>query len=306
MSEAGAAAEWSDCMKKRTAGEKCFTIINTAILILIVFISVYPLWHVMMASFSENTEVLRHRGLLLWPLGKINIGAYEVVFQNPMVVRGYLNTIFVVVVGCSVNIFMTCIAAYVLSRRDFMWRRFLTVMIVITMYFSGGLIPFYFTVKDLHLDGSLWSLIIPVSINAFNLIILRTSFEGVPESLLESARIDGARHFSILFKIVVPLTLPAIAVMILYYGVAHWNSWFNAMIFLRTNRESYPLQLVLREILLQNTMQDSVSINTDNRPDIGETVRYALIMVATVPILCIYPFLQKYFVKGVLVGAVKE
>ncbi len=293
-------------MNKRTTGERIFTVLNSMVLVIIVFISLYPLWHVMVASFSENTEVLRHRGLMLWPVGHMNLDAYNVVFQNPMVLRGYGNTLFVVVMGCFINIIMTCIAAYVLSRHEFMWRRFLTAMIVITMYFSGGLIPFYFTVKELGLNGTLWALIIPVAINPFNLIILRTSFEGVPNSLVESARIDGARHFTVLFRIVVPLSLPSIAVIILYYGVAHWNNWFHAMIFLQTAREKYPLQLILREILLQNTMQDSTAINMDNRPDIGETVRYALIMVATVPILFVYPFLQKYFVKGVLIGAVKE
>ena len=287
-------------------GERVFSVINTIVLVAIVFISLYPIWHVIVASFSNNTELLRHRGILLWPVGEPSLDAYNIVFQNPMVTKGYLNTIFVVVVGSFVNIVMTCIAAYVLSRKEFMWRRLLTMMIVITMYFSGGLIPFYFTVRDLNLDGSLWSLIIPSAINAFNLIILRTSFDGVPESLIESARMDGARHFTVLFKIVVPLCLPSIAVIILYYGVAHWNDWFNAMIFLGTEREKYPLQLILREILLQNTMQDSAAVNTDNRPDIGETVRYALIVVATIPVLFVYPFLQKYFVKGVMVGAVKE
>lgn len=293
-------------MIKRTMGERVFSVINTIVLVAIVFISLYPIWHVIVASFSNNTELLRHRGILLWPVGEPSLDAYNIVFQNPMVTKGYLNTIFVVVVGSFVNIVMTCIAAYVLSRKEFMWRRLLTMMIVITMYFSGGLIPFYFTVRDLNLDGSLWSLIIPSAINAFNLIILRTSFDGVPESLIESARMDGARHFTVLFKIVVPLCLPSIAVIILYYGVAHWNDWFNAMIFLGTEREKYPLQLILREILLQNTMQDSAAVNTDNRPDIGETVRYALIVVATIPVLFVYPFLQKYFVKGVMVGAVKE
>lgn len=293
-------------MIKRTMGERVFSVINTIVLVAIVFISLYPIWHVIVASFSNNTELLRHRGILLWPVGEPSLDAYNIVFQNPMVTKGYLNTIFVVVVGSFVNIVMTCIAAYVLSRKEFMWRRLLTMMIVITMYFSGGLIPFYFTVRDLNLDGSLWSLIIPTAINAFNLIILRTSFDGVPESLIESARMDGARHFTVLFKIVVPLCLPSIAVIILYYGVAHWNDWFNAMIFLGTEREKYPLQLILREILLQNTMQDSAAVNTDNRPDIGETVRYALIVVATIPVLFVYPFLQKYFVKGVMVGAVKE
>ncbi len=268
-------------------------------------VCLYPIWHVLMASVSDNVEMMRYQGILIWPKG-FDLSAYGVVKQNPAILRGYLNTLFVLTVGSTLNIIMTSIAAYILSRRDFILSKPLMIMIVITMYFGGGLVPFYFTVKDAGLDGSLWAIIIPRVINTFYLIILRTAFMSLPDSLEEAARVDGASHIGILFKIVIPLSMPTIAVLILYYGVGHWNSWFDAMIFLRTERERYPLQLVLREILLQNTMADSTVINSDNRPDIGETVKYALIIVSTVPILCIYPFLQKYFVKGVLVGSVKE
>ena len=290
---------------KRKPSEQVFDVFNFLFLSFIVVISFYPIWHALVASFSSNAEVMRHQGALLWPVGKMNTGAYKVVFENPAVLRGYFNTLFILVVGCTVNIVMTSLAAYILSRKDFMFAKPMMIMIVITMYFSGGLIPFYFTVKDMGMDGSLWALIIPTAINTFYLVILKTSFQGIPDSLEEAAKVDGARHLAILFKVVLPLSMPTIAVLILYYGVGHWNSWFNAMIFLRSEREKYPLQLVLREILLQNTMADSTRINSDNAPDIGETVKYALIIVSTVPILLVYPFLQKYFVKGVLVGAVK-
>lgn len=290
---------------KKTVPEIIFDIFNYIALSAIVIISLYPIWHAFVASFSSNAEMMRHQGVLLWPIGKISIEAYKVVFENPAVLRGYFNTMFVLVVGCTVNIVMTSIAAYILSRKDFMLVKPMMIMIVITMYFSGGLIPFYFTVKDMGMDGTLWALIIPSAINTFYLIILKTAFLGIPDSLEEAAKVDGARHIAILFKVVIPLSMPTIAVLILYYGVGHWNSWFRAMIFLRSEREKYPLQLVLREILLQNTMADSTRINSDNAPDIGETVKYTLIIVSTVPILMVYPFLQKYFVKGVLVGAVK-
>lgn len=290
---------------KKTVPEIIFDIFNYIALSAIVIISLYPIWHAFVASFSSNAEMMRHQGVLLWPIGKISIEAYKVVFENPAVLRGYFNTMFVLVVGCTVNIVMTSIAAYILSRKDFMLVKPMMIMIVITMYFSGGLIPFYFTVKDMGMDGTLWALIIPSAINTFYLIILKTAFLGIPDSLEEAAKVDGARHIAILFKVVIPLSMPTIAVLILYYGVGHWNSWFHAMIFLRSEREKYPLQLVLREILLQNTMADSTRINSDNAPDIGETVKYTLIIVSTVPILMVYPFLQKYFVKGVLVGAVK-
>jgi len=292
-------------MKKKSNGEKAFDIFNIVILATIAFIAIYPLWHVLVASMSDNTEIMKHRGMLFNPIG-FTLDAYTVVFHYPMVLKGYLNTIFIVVVGCTINILMTSIGAYVLSRKDVMFLKAFLILIIITMYFGGGLIPLYFTVKELQLDGTLWALIIPVAINTFYLIIMKTAFSAIPDSLEESAKIDGASHITILFRIVLPLSLPTIAVMLLYYGVGHWNSWFNAMIFLRTKRELYPLQLVLREILLQNTMVDGTTMNLDNRPDIGETIKYALIIVATVPVLFVYPFLQKYFVKGVLIGAVKE
>ena len=180
------------------------------------------------------------------------------------------------------------------------------ILIIITMYFNGGLIPNYLNIKQLGLYDSLFSLILPGAISTFNLIIMRTAFFAVPDSLEESARLDGANHFVILFRIILPLTMPTVAVLILYYAVGHWNSWFNAMIYLKT-RDKFPLQLILREILIQNdtTAMTAGSGDTGDKLAIAETIRYATIVVATVPILCVYPFLQKYFVKGVMVGAVK-
>ena len=178
-------------------------------------------------------------------------------------------------------------------------------MIFITMFFSGGLIPFYLTVKMLGMYNSLWALIIPTGINTYNLIIMRTSFMAIPDSMEEAAVIDGAGHIRVLTQIVLPLSKSIVAVMVLYYGVAHWNEWFNAMVFLN-NRSKFPLQLVLREILIQNDTQSMTQgVSVTDGISVQESVKYAVIIVATVPILCIYPFLQKYFVKGVLVGALK-
>ena len=174
------------------------------------------------------------------------------------------------------------------------------------MFFSGGLIPFYLIVKGLHINNTLWALILPVAVNTFNLIIMRTQFASIPESMEESAVIDGAGHFTILFRIIVPLSLPTVAVIVLYYAVSHWNAWFNAMIFIQ-KRELYPLQLILREILIQNDTNTMIqNINTEEQQMVSETVKYAVIIVATLPILVLYPFLQKYFTKGVMVGAIKE
>ena len=200
---------------------------------------------------------------------------------------------------------LTLLGGYLLSRRNWMFQKVLALSVIFTMYFSGGLIPFYLTVRDLHLDNTLWSLIFPTAISTYNLIIMRTAFAAIPESLEESAKLDGASHYVILTKIMIPLVVPTIAVLVLYYGVGHWNAWFNAMIFLR-DRSKYPLQLILREILIQNSLNDmTMGTGMEDREMIAETIKYAVIVVSTVPILCLYPFLQKYFVKGVMIGALK-
>ena len=262
-----------------------------------------PVLHILFASFSDPVEVMRQKGFILRPLG-FTLDSYKSVAKNPNIVSGYSNTIFIVVFGTALNIFLTLIAAYVISRKDFMWSTLITILIIITLYFDGGIIPFYLTVRNVKLDGSIWALIIPSAINTFNLIIMRTAMVGVPESMSESAKIDGAGHFRILFSIMVPLVKSTIAVLTLYYAVSHWNSWFNAMIFLR-DRKLYPLQLILREILIQGDTTMMTAGSGEDIAMIGETIKYATIVVATIPVLCVYPFLQRYFVKGVLIGAVK-
>lgn len=293
-------------VQTKSIGERIFDLLNSVIMIILIIICLYPLLYVLFASVSEGTQLISHSGLLLRPLG-INFSSYKMVFENPMIVAGYGNTLFVVFFGLLVNLTMTALGAYFLSRKGMLWKKTITLFIVFTMFFGGGLIPFYLTVKNLKLTDTLWAVIIPYAINTYNLIIMRTSFEAIPESLEEAAKIDGANDFHILYKIVIPLSMPVIAVMILYYGVSHWNSWFPAMIFLR-KRELYPLQLILREILIENNNNDMTSsgkVNVEDYLTATLTIKYATTMVATVPILCIYPFLQKYFTKGVMIGAVK-
>jgi putative aldouronate transport system permease protein len=289
---------------KESNGQKAFNIINVIVMLFLVILTLYPMLYVLFASLSKPNEYMAHQGILLRPLG-FTLGSYKAVLKNPMIAIGYRNTIFVVVVGIGLNIFMTALGAYVLSRKGLMLKGFLMFFIVFTMFFSGGLIPFYFTVKELGLDNKLWALIIPGAISTYNLIIMRTAFNAVPDSLEESAKLDGASHYTILFKIMIPLTLPTIAVMVLYYGVAHWNAWFNAMIFIR-NRDLYPLQLILREILIANDTNSMIqNANAGDQEMLSETIKFAVIIVSTLPILALYPFLQKYFVKGVMIGAVK-
>lgn len=291
---------------KKSLKEIFFDIFNSLLMILVVVCTLYPILYVLFASFSDAGRLMQHRGILLAPLG-MNVDAYISVFKNPMIAKGYLNTIFVVVVGSGLNILLSSIAAYFLSRRKVYWKNAVMVMMVITMFFSGGLIPFYLVVKSLGLMNSLWALILPSAISTYNVIVMRTSFQGIPSSLEESAHLDGAGHLTILFVIILPLSLPVISVMVLWYAVGHWNSWFNAAIFIN-NRQLFPLQLILREILILNEQSDMMTgvSGSVNRAQIAQTIKYATVMVSILPILCVYPYLQKHFVKGVMIGAIKD
>lgn len=291
---------------KTTTGEKIFNVFNIAFMIAMMFVMFYPMWHVLCASFSDARLLSAHTGILIWPDG-YSVTAYKLMMKNPMILKGYGNTLFILVFGLLINMLMTCLAAYVLSRKNVMLNRPITIFIVFTMYFSGGLIPTYLNIKDLQLLDTLWAVIIPGAISTYNMIVLRTGFASVPESLEESAKIDGASAMRILWQIILPLSKATVAVICLYYAVAHWNSWFNAMLYLN-DRELFPLQLILREILIQNdtsSMVTAMDVGAGDSSFVSETVKYAVIIVSVVPILCVYPFIQKYFTKGVMVGAVK-
>ncbi|MEC0229488.1 carbohydrate ABC transporter permease [Paenibacillus alba] len=284
--------------------ERLFDIGIYAVLIFLVVVTLYPLLYVVMASLSDASQLIAFKGILFKPLG-FSIEAYKNVMSNPGILIGYRNTLFILVAGVVVNLFMTALGAYVLSRKNVIWNKAFMMIIVFTMFFNGGLIPLYLVVKNVGLLDSLWATIIPFSIGTFNLIIMRTAFMGIPDSLEESAKIDGANHFTILFRIIIPLSMPVIAVMILYYAVDKWNGWFYASVFIKS-RELFPLQLVLREILISNST-DGMSAGADagDRFQMAETIKYATIVVATLPVLCIYPFVQRFFVKGVMVGSLK-
>lgn len=289
---------------KRSKGEQIFSVFNYMFLAMIMIVCIYPVWYVAMASFSDSNLLTQHFGPLLKPVG-FSVEAYKKVFQNPMIVKGYGNTMFILVVGVFFDLVMTSLGAYFLSRKQVMFKRPIMMLIIFTMFFSGGMIPFYLNLKDLHLTNSLWGLIVPFMINTYNLVILRTSFESIPDSLVEAAQIDGAGHITILLQIILPLSKAILAVMVLYYGVSIWNSWFWASAIIRT-REMYPLQVILREILMQNDISSmNAGASAIDAEAIGMTIKYATIMVATLPILCVYPMLQKHFTKGAMVGAVK-
>ena len=282
-----------------------FDAVNVLLLAVILAVTVYPILYVIFASFSNGDRLLAHSGLLWKPLGFTAAG-YKMVFKDPMIVRGYLNTIFVVVVGSFVSMAITILASYFLARKEVVGQKAIMIYIIITMFFSGGMIPFYFTVRSLGLYNSIWALVFPSAVNTFNLIVMKTNFQGVPDGLIEAAVLDGADHFIILASVVLPLVKPILAVISLYYIVGRWNEWFYAMMFLQ-DRVKYPLQLVLRGILIANdTNAMSAGTGFGDQEAVSESIKYGVIVVATVPILCIYPFLQKYFVKGTMVGAVKE
>ncbi|MDQ0901916.1 MULTISPECIES: carbohydrate ABC transporter permease [unclassified Paenibacillus] len=288
-----------------STSERVFGGFNALLMVILCFITMYPFLYVLFASLSDPASVAKHRGLLLIPLG-FTLDAYKAVLDNPMISTGYRNTIFYVVAGTALNLFMTALGAYALSRRNVYFKDFFMFAIVFTMVFHGGLIPTYLVVGNLGLLNTPWALIVPGAISTFNLIIMRTAFQQVPISLEESARMDGANDFTILFRVIIPLSMPVIAVMILWYTVGHWNSYFSALIYLR-DRELYPLQLILREILVNNNTDSMMTgASTLDKMDVGETIKYATIIVSTLPILVLYPFLQKYFVKGVMIGAIKE
>ncbi|GFZ90790.1 putative ABC transporter permease protein YtcP [Paenibacillus marchantiophytorum] len=288
----------------RSWGERIFDTSNSIFLILLSLVTLYPFLFVLIASLSDPAWIVQVRGLIWYPKG-FNWEAYIMVFKNPSIITGYLNTILYVILGTSLNILMTSLGAYALSRQDVMWKNPVMFMIVFTMFFSGGLIPTYLLINDLGMVDTRWALLIPTAMSAYNLIIMRTSFQAVPVSLEESAKLDGANDFTILFRVILPLSMPVVAVMVLFYGVSHWNAWFNALIYLRT-RDLYPLQLILREILITNSTESmTTGVGGADKMPIGETIKYATIIVATAPILLLYPFLQKYFVKGIMIGAIK-
>lgn len=291
---------------KQSRGDLAFDIVNTVLLVLIMLVILYPLYFIVIASLSDPLEVLAGK-VILYPKN-FSVDAYGMVFKDGNIMTGYRNTLFYTVFGTAINIALSVLAAYPLSRRDFVGKKFFTMVLTITMFFSGGMIPLYLTVSSLGLLDTIWAILLPGAISVWNVVIIRTYFQtSIPFELTEAAMVDGATNFQLLFRVILPLSTPVIAVMVLFYGVAHWNAFFNALIYI-SSKQLYPLQLVLRSILIQNTPSDEMMADLDNaasRQLLAETIKYALIVVATAPIIAVYPFLQKYFVKGIMVGAVK-
>lgn len=291
--------------KKNTFSGRIFDCLNYSLLVLLCVIMLYPLLYELCLSLSEARKLFGYNGFVYKPIG-FTWDNYEMVFSNPDIITGFKNTMFILAVGLPINLVMTCLAAYFLSRRGMLLRKPVVIMIVVTMYFGGGLIPTYVNISDLRLMNTLWALIIPGALSTANCMVLSSFFKTIPNSIVESVEMDGGGHLRILFQFFVPLSIAAMAVMVLYYGVDHWNSWFSAKIYLR-NSELFPLQYVLQQMLTEESNNEALGIATDPYYDqLSETVKAATVMVVTIPILCIYPLLQKYFVKGVMLGSLKE
>ena len=294
---------------KKSKGYKVFSVLNYLFFIAVILACLLPVVHVVFASVSDPAWVISQKGLI-WRIKGFTLNGYKLVFQNRTLLISYLNTFFYVFVSTFFGTLITVLAAYALSRKEFLLGNTIMFFITFTMLFSGGIIPLYLVVTQvLGWHDSRLAIIFPTCVSAFNLIIVRTAIKSIPQSLEEAARIDGAGAFTILFKIILPLIKPTLATIILYYAVGHWNSWFQASIFL-TTRDKFPLQLVLKEILVSGDMSSNATISsTDFAGDTilyKQIIKYCTIVLSSAPVFIFYPFIQKYFESGVMIGAIKE
>lgn len=289
----------------RTRADVMFDVINYLVLTLAFLVVLYPLYFIVIASISDPASV--YAGKVLWAPIRPTFEGYERIFSYKSLYIGYRNTIIYTMVGTTISATVTVLAAYALSRKDLMGRNMMMMGVMITMVFSGGLIPSYLLVRNLHLYNTMWALILPSIVSPWNLIVARTFFQQtIPDELLEAAELDGCSDAVFFFRIVLPLSHSIVAVMVLFYAVSMWNSYFPALIYL-SSQSKYPLQLVLRNILIVNTLDDMVNdvATQAAQQRLGDLIKYGLIILSSLPLLVLYPFLQKYFVQGVMIGAIK-
>ncbi|MFS0724115.1 carbohydrate ABC transporter permease [Paenibacillus sp. 1P07SE] len=288
---------------RTSVGSRIFDTANVVFLLALVFVTFYPIYYIFIVSVSGGNAVMRG-DVSFWPVD-LNWQTYLLVFEDPSIGRSYFNTILYTTVGTAINLICTTLCAYPLSKRDFYGRGFFTLMIVFTMFFSGGLIPSYLLVQNLGMMNTMWALVIPGAISVWNMIIMRTFFQNIPHELYESAALDGASELTSLVRITLPLSKPVMATMAMFYAVGHWNSFFPAMIYL-DEKAKFPLQIILRNMVVMGEMSSqSQEISGVFASVTATNIKYAVIIIAVAPILLIYPFIQKYFVKGVMVGSLK-
>ena len=282
-------------------GDIVFHIFNTLLMILILICTLYPFWYVIVSLLSSISHVT-NSVVLLWPDG-LHWDSYQQVFRNNLVPVAYGNTLFVTLIGTAVSMLLTSLSAFVLSRKELPGNKVMTLFVVFTMLFNAGLVPFYLQVKNLHLLNSRWSLIWPFALSTYNTVILRNFFKSVPNALYEAASIDGSGYIGFFFRILLPLSMPSIATITLFYAVSYWNAYFYSILFI-TDRALYPIQAILRQILMSSEFNTLLYDDaTQSMP--SEMLKCAMIVITALPIICVYPFLQRYFVKGIMVGSLK-
>lgn len=292
---------------KESSGDIVFNAVNTVVLTLAVLLVLYPLWFVLIAAISNPTLVSMGKVLLIPK--EISFKAYKTVITDPNILIGYRNTIFYTVAGSALSVFFTAMTAYAIAQKHLFGRKLITGALLLTMFFSGGIIPTFLIIDKVGLLDKPYTMLFVGMLTTYNIIVTRTYVQSsIPGAMLEAAMIDGCGDIGIFFKLVLPLSKPVLSVIALYYASAHWNSYFNALIYLN-NRDYMPLQIFLREILIQNStsniMDTEDAIEMAERADLARTLKYALIVVASLPMIVIYPFVQKYFVGGVMIGSVK-
>ena len=299
-----AANRKKSCLDEGT-GYRVFSVFNTCLLVLILFLTAYPVYFVLIASISDPTKMVANYGLMWLPHFPLSLTSYRMVFRHSLLLSGFGNTLFIVIVGLAFNMVLTVLGAYLLSLTNSLLKKPIAYLILFTMYFSGGIVPGYLNIKSLHLMNTLWALILPGAISTYNMLIMRSAIGALPDALMEAAKLDGASHFQRILNVVVPLTGATSAVLMLYYAVGHWNAWFNASLYIQSPSR-FPLQLVLRQVLILGEDSEMASgMDAGSEIAAATVIKYALIVISTVPIMLLYPFLQRFFVKGVMIGSVK-
>ena len=289
-----------------TVGSRMFDIFNYLFVTLVAITTIIPFIYIIGASFATEYEIAT-RPMFFIPQD-VSLNAYKYIFSSNKILRGFGNSIFITAAGTAINLFFTVTMAYALSKTRLRGRNFFLNMVIFSMFFSGGMIPGYIVIANiLNLKNTFWSVLLPGAISAYNLMIVKNFFQGIPQELEESASIDGCTDLGVLWKIVLPLSLPVLATFGLFYAVGHWNAYFGAMIYMTGAKEKWPLQVLLRELIIMSngTAGDMANMDPEFVQPPEQSVKMAVIVVSTVPIMCVYPFLQKYFVKGVMVGALK-
>ena len=291
----------------RSASSMVYDVVLSAVAVTIAAVCIYPVVHTIFASVSNPEFVRLHQGLILYPRG-FSFNGYRMLFQNAALTRSMLNSLIYVFAGTALNMVLTVMGGYALSRREALLNKAFMKLIVFTMFFSGGLLPLYMLIGELRMIDTRWAVIVPAAVSQWNLILMRTAFIGVPEEMAESAKIDGANHFIIMLNIMLPLVMSTFAIVTLYYVIGHWNSWFSAMAFLR-RRDLFPMQLVLREILVVNDSSQILNIDfikTEDKLNYEALIKYTSVVVTMLPMFIIFPFVQKSFTRGVMLGSLKS